>query len=150
VAVVEEEVTVEFYGAQLSIRDIDSALGYIFSVCPLPKDATVQTAYLPLLAVYCKFMQLMVFDGATKFPFVACAAIGTPPLCGGVKTIAFGATLRAKAGQAKETIRKFRKAQLEKGYHKELPPEQEPQKYGHCAETYPYLCFLSQYVSRTF
>ena len=146
-AVVEEEVTVEFYGAQLSIRDIDSALGYIVFVCPLPKDATVQTAYLPLLAVYCKFMQLMVFDGATKFPFVACAAIGTPPQSGGVKAIT---TLRAKAGQAKETIRKFRKAQLEKGYHKELLPEQEPQKYGHCAETYPYLCFLSQYVSRTF
>jgi hypothetical protein len=124
---VEEEVKVDFYGAQLAIRDIDSALGYIFSACPLPRDAKPQTVYLLLLAVYCKFMELMVFDGAMQFPYMACGVIGTPPQSGGVKAIAFGATLRFK-NQRKESLRKFRNAQLEKAYHKKLLPEQEKQR----------------------
>lgn len=40
----------EYYGA---IRDFNSAQGYIFSIFPLPES---ETAYLPLLAIYRKFI----------------------------------------------------------------------------------------------
>ena len=93
-ATVNDEVTVDYYGTKLKIRDFDTALGYIFSTCPLPKGATPNATYLPLLAIYCKFMSLMTdkdsSTGMQKTPTTACCVVGTPPGSGGTKVIMFG------------------------------------------------------------
>lgn len=45
-------VEVRFYRVQLSIFDVNVALGYIFSACLLPLNATAIDTYIPLLAMY--------------------------------------------------------------------------------------------------
>ena len=82
----------------INIRDVDAALGYIFSVCPLPEDATPNKTYLPLLAIFCKFISLMVSGepGMRKPPHIACITVGAPPSSGSKKAIMFGATIRKK------------------------------------------------------
>ena len=57
---VHDGVEVQFYKVPLS--DVDAALGYMFSACPLPLNATAIDTYLPLLAVYCRFMKLLEED----------------------------------------------------------------------------------------
>lgn len=83
-------------------------------------------------------------------PQVACVVIGSPPFNGGVKTITFGASLRHQGAKKKE-LKKFREIQLKNAYHEQnLPSSDELWEYGHCAETYPYICNLRLYVSITF
>ena len=102
-ASITNEATADYYGTQLKIRDFDTALGYIFSVCPLPKNATPDATYLPLVAFYCKFISLMVFDerGMKESPHVAYIAVGAQSSSGGMK---FGATIRVKN---KNDLQKF-------------------------------------------
>jgi hypothetical protein len=45
-ATTDDKITVDYYSNKLKIRDFDAALGYIFSVCPLPREATSE-AILP-------------------------------------------------------------------------------------------------------
>ena len=136
----------DYYGTKLKIRDFDAAIGYIFSVCPLPRGATPEAVYLPLLAIYCKFLSLMVFDkmGMHKPPSMACIVVGAPPGCGGTKAIMFGATIR---GNNKKAMQKYRLEQLKNAYHVgDFPKTSEFQSYGHCAETYPFICNIRTYV----
>jgi hypothetical protein len=99
-ATVTDEVTVNYYDTKLKIRDFDTALGYIFSTCPLPKDASPSATYLPLLATYCKFMSLISdkdsSTGMQNIPTIAYCVVGTPPGSGDTKTIMFRATIRLK------------------------------------------------------
>ena len=85
-------IPVEYYSVPLLIYDIDAALGYIFSACPLPPGATSADTYLPLLAIYCKFMKLLRMDGSKIPPTVAHVSIGAVPGSGGVEVINFGST----------------------------------------------------------
>jgi hypothetical protein len=151
-ATVPDQVTVEYYGTKLNIRDFDAALGYIFSTCPLPKGATPNDTYLPLLAIYCKFISLMTDEasstGMKNLPGTACCVVGTPPGSGDTKAIMFGATIRLT--KEKGDLQRHRFDQLKKAYHlMDIPQETSimKQKYGHCAETYPYICNIQTYVS---
>jgi hypothetical protein len=147
-ATVTDEVTVNYYDTKLKIRDFDTALGYIFSTCPLPKDATPNATYLPLLVIYCKFMSLMTDKdsntGMQKPPRVACCVVGTPPGSGDTKSIMFGATIRLNN---KRDLQRYRFDQLKNAYHvTDMETPSTEQKYGHCAETYPYICNIKTYV----
>jgi hypothetical protein len=136
-----------YYGTQINIRDFDAALGYIFSVCPLPEDATPNKTYLPLLVIFCKFLSLMVSGepGMRKPPHIACITVGAPPSSGGKKAIMFGATICKKK---KNDLQNFRYNQLKKAYHVEsFKKIDEPYEYGNCAETYTYICNIKTYVS---
>jgi hypothetical protein len=117
-ATVTDEVTVNYYDTKLKIRDFDTALGYIFSTCPLPKDATPGETYLQLLVIYCKFISLMTDEdsktGMQKAPYTACCVIGTPPGSGDTKSIMFGASIRLKN---KRDLRRYRFDQLKNAYH---------------------------------
>lgn len=152
-ATVTDEVTVNYYDTKLKIRDFDTALGYIFSTCPLPKDASPNATYLPLLAIYCKFMSLISdkksSTGMQKMPNTACCVVGTPPGSGGTKAIMFGATIRLKNKNHKADLQRYRFDQLKNAYHVTDIPQKTPitqQKYGNCAETYPYICNIRMYV----
>ena len=146
-ASITNAVKAPYYGTQINIRDFDAALGYIFSVCPLPENATPKMNYLPLLAIFCKFLSLMVFDepGMEKPPSVACITVGAPPSNGGKKAIMFGTTIRNHDNKA--NLQEFRYNQLKMAYHVEGFEKHEPYEYGSCAETYTYICNIKTYVS---
>src|SRR2546421_8580565 len=58
----------------------------------------------------------------------------------------FGATIRLKN---KDDLQRYRFDQLKNAYHvTDIPKETSDtgQKYGHCAETYPYICNVKTYV----
>ena len=118
-ATVTDEVTVDYYGTKLRIRDFDTALGYIFSTCPLPKDATPNATCLPLLVIYCKFMSLMTdkdsSTGVQDMPTTACRVVGTPPGSGDTKVIMFGASIRLT--NDKKDLQRYRFDQLKNAYH---------------------------------
>lgn len=127
----------------MDIRDFDAALGYIFSVYPLPAKHTTSDTYLSLLAIYCKFIQLMTDPstgvGINNTPTTACIVIGAPPNRGAVKAIMFGSTIRTNN---KKRLQEHRHAQLLSSYAVTSLPNVEAdiiQKFGHCAETYPYI-----------
>jgi len=150
-AAVTDEVTVYYYGTKLRIRDFDTALGYIFSTYPLPKGATPDATYLPLLAIYCRFMLLMTDENSSTGmqypPNTACCVVGTPPGSGHIKAIMFGATIRLNN---KIDLRRYRFDQLKNAFHVTDIAKTDPrvhQEYGHCAETYPYICNIKTYVS---
>ncbi|KAK3377021.1 hypothetical protein B0T24DRAFT_701120 [Lasiosphaeria ovina] len=137
-----DTVSVSYCGATLNIRDIDAALGYIFSACPLPASSTPEDTYLPLLAIYCKFMSLLVQakNSMQKPPYMACVVAGAPPSNGGTVALMFGATIRVTN---KTTLQTFRFDQLKTAYAKtDITKRATIQSYGHCAETYPYICNL--------
>lgn len=141
---VDEGVEVLFYDVPLSIFDVDAALGYMFSACPLPINATAIDTYVPLLAIYCKFMKLLKNDWRIP-PSVACVVVGAPPGSGGKKVITFGATIR---GQNKKKVQSQRLDLLKDAFNRSDFP-QNPlvlQDYGHCAETYPYICNIDRYA----
>ena len=137
-------ISVQYYSVPLLIYDIDAALGYIFSACPLPPGATPTDTYLPLLAIYCKFMKLLKTDGSRFPPTVAHVAIGAVPGSGGVEVITFGSTIR---GQAKADLQEKRLELLKAAFNTSRFEENSiGQIYGHCAETYPYLCNIDRYA----
>lgn len=141
-------VDVGFFTAWLRIYDIDAALGYVSSACPLPSDATAIDTYLPLLVIYCKFMTLLEDKLGEDPPKTACIIVGKPPGSGGRKMITFGATVRARY---KDEAQALRLNLLRDAFNnsKEEFPRHDPlisQKYGHCAETYPYICNIEKYV----
>ena len=137
-------ITVEYYSVPLLIYDIDAALGYIFSACPLPPGATSADTYLPLLAIYCKFMKLLRMDGSKIPPTVAHVAIGAVPGSGGVEVITFGSTIR---GREKAALQKKRLELLKIAFKTPRFEENSiEQSYGHCAETYPYLWNIDRYA----
>jgi len=143
-------VTVDYYGTKLKIRDFDTALGYIFSTCPLPKGATSNATYLQLLVIYCKFMSLMTdkdsSTGMQKMPKTACCIVWTLPGSGDTKAIMFGAIIRLNS---KNDLQRYRFDQLKNAFHVTDIKQTSimGQKYGHCAETYPYTCNIKTYVS---
>ncbi|KAK0712732.1 hypothetical protein B0T26DRAFT_677156 [Lasiosphaeria miniovina] len=140
-ASVDTAVSVSYCGATLNMRDVDAALGYVFSACPLPSSATPEDTYLPLLAIYCKFMSLLVdkdISGMQKPPYMACVVAGVPPSNGGTVALMFGATIRVTN---KTTLQTFRFDQLKTAYaNTDITKRAKIQSYGHCAETYPYIC----------
>ena len=142
----EHGVDVFFYDVKLKIYDIDAALGYVFSACPLPHNATPVNTYLPLLAIYCKFMALLIIQGTpnmNEFPKTACIVVGVPRGSGGIKAIMFGATIRGE----KSVIQPLRRRLLEDAYGQVgFPKNPIKPQYGHCAETYPFICNLDRYV----
>lgn len=91
VAEAEKLVKVEYRSIEPNIRDFDAALGYIFSVYPLPATPTTSNTYLPLLAVYCNFIQLMtdplIGVGMNNTPTTACIVVGAPPNRGAAKAL---------------------------------------------------------------
>lgn len=138
-------VEVQFYKVSLTVFDVDAALGYIFSACPLPLNATAIDTYLPLLAIYCRFMERLEVDGSYP-PTIACAAVGVPRGSNGQKVIFFGATIR---GQRKNLVQGRRLELLKAAFNQGEFQQNHPyvsQKYGHCAETYPYICNIDRYV----
>ena len=136
-------ITVQYYSVSLLIYDIDAALGYIFSACPLPLGATSADTYLPLLAIYCKFMKLLRPDGSKLPPTVAHVAIGAVPGSGGVEVITFGSTIRGPKGDLQKKRLELLKAAFNTSRFEE---NSIGQTYGHCAETYPYLCNIDRYA----
>lgn len=143
VAEVEKPVKVKYHSIELDIRDFDAALGYIFSVYPLPAKHTTSNTYLSLLAIYCKFIQLVtdptIGVSMNNTPTAACIVVGAPPNRGAVKAIMFGSTIRSNN---KKWLQEHRHAQLLSAYAVKSLPEVEGgifQKFGHCAETYPYI-----------
>lgn len=73
-----------------------------------------------------------------KTPTTACIVVGAPPNKGGVKAIMFGSTIRSNNNKR---LQDHRHAQLLSAY---VVPSLEVkegiiQKFGHCAETYPYI-----------
>lgn len=143
---VHEGVEVQFHQVPLSIFDVDAALGYMFSACPLPLNATAIDTYLPLLAIYCRFMKLLEEDWKIP-PAVACVVVGAPPGSGGNRVITFGATIR---GQDKKKVQSQRLQLLIDAFDPREGFQQNDhfvsQKYGHCAETYPYFCNIDRYA----
>ena len=195
VAEVAGPVKVKYHSIESDIRDFDTALGYIFSVYPLPAKHTTSDTYLPpewrnsakpslkpfweqsyrsstglvqrvdpantdietsnnafqrwiakkqaLLAIYCRFIELMT-DPSSKVgmngtPTTACIVVGAPPNKGAVKAIMFGSTIRS---ENKKKLQEHRHAQLLSAYAVKSLPEVQGgvlQKFGHCAETYPYI-----------
>lgn len=138
-------VEVQFYKVSLTIFDVDAALGYIFSACPLPPNATAIDTYLPLLAIYCRFMEGLKVDGSYP-PTMAYAAVGVPPGSNGQKVIFFGATIR---GHRKDLVQGRRLELLKAAFNQVEFQQNRPyvsQKYGHCAETYPYICNIDRFV----
>lgn len=144
----ENGVIVQFYSVPITIYDIDAALGYIFSACPLPPHATPSDNFLPLLALYCKFMSLVDTGTNDDPPTIACVAIGLPPGSGNVEAITFGATIR---GRAKDKWQKLRLELLKTAFNQSSDFQTcgLRQLYGHCAETYPFICYMDRYVSRS-
>ena len=138
-----EGVEVQFYSVKLIIYDIDAALGYVFSTCPLPTGATPADNYLPLLAIYCKFLTLLI-PGSPP-PKTACVVIRVPPGNVDAKVITFGSTIR-KSVRAK--AQKPRMELLKRAYETPEFPKNPTINflYGHCAETYPFICYIKGYA----
>ena len=144
VAEVAGPVIVKYLSIELDIRDFDAALGYKFSLYSLPARHTTSNTYLPLLAIYCRFVALMTDPlskvGMNKTPTTACIVVGGPANKGGVKAIMFGSTIRS---ENKKKLQEHRHSQLLSAYAVKRLPKVEGgvlQKFGHCAETYPYIC----------
>lgn len=142
VAAVAEPVKVKYHSVESYIRDFDPALGYVFSVYPLPANHTTFDTYLPLLAIYCRFIYLMTDpsskSGMKKVPKVACVVVGAPPNKGAVKAIMFGSSIRSSPD--KTNLQEHRHSQLLKAFAVKILPEVRSglHRYGHCAETHPY------------
>jgi len=79
-------------------------------------------------------------DGMKEAPRVACVVEGQAPSGGGVTRLMFGATIRVKN---KDALQKFRYDQLKEAYSvTSIEKKAQMQSYGHCAETYPFICNL--------
>ena len=131
-----------------------TGLGYIFSVCPLPQDSTTESTYLLLLALYIKFMALLRWD---EIPTMRdpCHSWRVQlwehlPLMVDLRPSPSGLHFGWK-DQKKQNCKNFREVQLRDTYHQDdFPATNELQRYGNCAETYPYIFYLSRYVSITY
>ena len=144
---VDEGVEFDFFKVRFQIFDVDAALGFIFSAGSLPINATSIDTYFPLLALYCKFMTL-IGENWPRHPATACIVVGTPSGSGGREVITFGATIQ---GDQKDEVQEQRLQPLEKAFATSRAnlPQNRPfvlQKYGHCAEKYPYICNIDRYA----
>lgn len=139
VAEVAGPVIVKYLSIKLDIRDFDAALGYKFLLYSLPAKHTTSNTYLPLLFI-ALMTDLLRKVGINKTPTTVCIIVGGPPNKGGFKAIMFGSTIRS---ENKENLQEHRHSQLLSAYAMKSLPKVESgvlQKFGHCAETNPYIC----------
>lgn len=135
----EDAIRVDWHGQILSIRDVDSAVGYMFSLHALSIALTPKKTYIPLVCVYARIMFLLgsIFKGEGPKRVSIIVSLGED--CEPLKAF-LGSSLRGR-NPMKTKLQQFRYQQLLEGLSLEpahLVTTKGP-PYGYCAETYPVL-----------